>query len=106
SVLRCLDSVFNTTSIRLDICKKQSSVDILNLLRRISINHHVEFQWIPSPLGIIVNDEADFLASTPAEERVSPTGSLTFSELSSFKKVELNQLEELLLDILGPSEEL
>ncbi|GFX87593.1 hypothetical protein TNCV_2464861 [Trichonephila clavipes] len=44
-------------------------------------------------MGIDGNEETDFLARTAAEERVSPIGSLAFSELSSLKKIKLNQLE-------------
>ncbi|GFQ97804.1 hypothetical protein TNCT_225911 [Trichonephila clavata] len=38
------------------------------------------------------SEKADFLARTVDEEAVSPTGFLSFSELSSLKKIELNQL--------------
>ncbi|GFV19156.1 transposable element Tcb2 transposase [Trichonephila clavipes] len=67
----------------------QTSLDILNLLDRISSNHRVHFQWVPSHVGIDGNEKADFLARPAAEEEVSPTGSLT---LSSFEKIELHHL--------------
>ncbi|GFW73377.1 hypothetical protein TNCV_2800411 [Trichonephila clavipes] len=41
-------------------------------------------------MGINGNEKADFLARTAVEEEVSPTGTLTFSELSSVKKIELH----------------
>ncbi|GFT40026.1 uncharacterized protein TNCV_12581 [Trichonephila clavipes] len=47
--------------------------------------------WVPSHVGIDGNEKADFLARAAAEEG-SPTGSLTFSELSSLKKIELHHL--------------
>ncbi|GFU98490.1 hypothetical protein TNCV_3653211 [Trichonephila clavipes] len=38
------------------------------------------------------NEKADFLASTGAKERVNPTRSLTFSDFSSLRKIELSRL--------------
>ncbi|GFU33142.1 uncharacterized protein TNCV_4156641 [Trichonephila clavipes] len=70
----------------------QTSLDILNLLDRIFSNHRVYFQWVPSHVGIDGNEKADFLARTATEEEVSSTGYLTFSELSSLKKIELHHL--------------
>ncbi|GFY07174.1 RNase H domain-containing protein [Trichonephila clavipes] len=71
----------------------QTSLDILNLLDMIYFNHRVHFQWIPSHVGIDINEKADFLARTAAEEEVSLTRSFAFIEFSSFKKIELNQLK-------------
>ncbi|GFU47815.1 hypothetical protein TNCV_4465551 [Trichonephila clavipes] len=45
-----------------------TSLDILNLLHRISSNHRVHFQWVPSHVGIDGNKKAYFLARTTAEE--------------------------------------
>ncbi|GFY00794.1 hypothetical protein TNCV_2141861 [Trichonephila clavipes] len=42
-------------------------------------------------MGIDDNKKTDFWARTAAEERVDPIGNLTFSELSSLKKIDLNQ---------------
>ncbi|GFV65363.1 hypothetical protein TNCV_2072761 [Trichonephila clavipes] len=43
-------------------------------------------------MGIDGNEKANFLARTAAEEWMSLTWSLSFSTLSSFKKIELNEL--------------
>ncbi|GFU47820.1 hypothetical protein TNCV_4465601 [Trichonephila clavipes] len=51
-----------------------TSLDILNLLHRISSNHRVHFQWVPSHVGIDGNKKAYFLARTTAEEE-EPQGS-------------------------------
>ncbi|GFW78785.1 RNase H domain-containing protein [Trichonephila clavipes] len=69
-----------------------TSLNILNLLDRISSNHRVHFQSVPSHVGINGKEKVDFLARTAAEEGMSPAGPLTFSELSSLKKIELNQI--------------
>ncbi|GFU64002.1 RNase H domain-containing protein [Trichonephila clavipes] len=82
-----VQSLSNWTSIG-----NQTSLDILNLIDRISSNHCVHFQQVPSHVGIDGNEKADFLARTAAEEEVSPVGYLTFSELSSLKKIELHHL--------------
>ncbi|GFU27587.1 hypothetical protein TNCV_283051 [Trichonephila clavipes] len=64
----------------------QNSLDFYNLLGRIASNHRLNFQWVPSHVEIDGNEKAHFLARTAAEEEVSTTGSLTFSELSSLKR--------------------
>ncbi|GFT21885.1 RNase H domain-containing protein [Trichonephila clavipes] len=71
----------------------QTSLDILSLLRHdLSSGHSIHFQWIPSHVGIEGNERADFLARTAAVEGVSPTrGNLTFSEISTISKLELNR---------------
>ncbi|GFT42813.1 retrovirus-related Pol polyprotein from transposon 412, partial [Trichonephila clavipes] len=48
-------------------------------------------KWIPSHVGIEGNERADFLARTAAVEGVSPRGNLTFSEISTISKLELNR---------------
>ncbi|GFX73985.1 uncharacterized protein TNCV_2954681 [Trichonephila clavipes] len=69
----------------------QTSLDILSLLHDLSSGHSIHFQWIPSHVGIEGNERADFLARTAAEEGVSPRGNLTFSEISTISKLELNR---------------
>ncbi|GFV14178.1 RNase H domain-containing protein [Trichonephila clavipes] len=71
----------------------KTSLEILNILDRISFNHCGHFQWLSSHVRIDGNEKADFLARTAAEEEVSAPGYLTFSELSSLKKIELHHLE-------------
>ncbi|GFU88701.1 RNase H domain-containing protein [Trichonephila clavipes] len=39
----------------------QTSLDILYLLDRISSNHRVHFQWVPSHVGIDGDEKANFL---------------------------------------------
>ncbi|GFY30131.1 probable RNA-directed DNA polymerase from transposon BS [Trichonephila clavipes] len=56
-----------------------------------SSGHNIHFQWIPSHVGIEGNERADFLARTAAVEGVSPRGNLTFSDLSTISKLELNR---------------
>ncbi|GFV41286.1 hypothetical protein TNCV_383001 [Trichonephila clavipes] len=56
-----------------------------------SRGHSIHFQWIPSHVGIEGNERADFLARTAAVEGVSPRGNLTFSEISTISKLELNR---------------
>ncbi|GFW89928.1 hypothetical protein TNCV_864581, partial [Trichonephila clavipes] len=46
----------------------------------------------PSHVWIDGNEKTGFLAMTTAEEGVIPTGSLTFSELSSLRRIKLNHL--------------
>ncbi|GFW04221.1 RNase H domain-containing protein [Trichonephila clavipes] len=69
----------------------QTSLDILSLLYDLSSGHSIHFQWIPSHVGIEGNERADFLARTAAVEGVSPRGNLTFSEISTISKLELNR---------------
>ncbi|GFW32082.1 hypothetical protein TNCV_2601081 [Trichonephila clavipes] len=64
----------------------QISLDILNLLDRISPNHSVHFQWVSFHVGIDGIEKADFLVRTGVEEGARSIGSFTFSELSSLKK--------------------
>ncbi|GFV78720.1 probable RNA-directed DNA polymerase from transposon BS [Trichonephila clavipes] len=70
----------------------QTSLDILSLLHDLSSGHSIHFQWIPSHVGIEGNKRTDFLARTAAVEGVSPRGNLTFSEISTISKLELNRL--------------
>ncbi|GFT70823.1 RNase H domain-containing protein [Trichonephila clavipes] len=69
----------------------QTSLDILSLLHDLSSGHSTHFQWIPLHVGIEGNERADFLARTAAVEGVSPRGNLTFSEISTISKLELNR---------------
>ncbi|GFV49455.1 RNase H domain-containing protein, partial [Trichonephila clavipes] len=69
----------------------QTSLDILSLLHDLSSGHSIHFQWIPSHVGIESNERADFLVRTAAVEGVSPRGNLTFSEISTISKLELNR---------------
>ncbi|GFX96973.1 RNase H domain-containing protein [Trichonephila clavipes] len=69
----------------------QTSLDILSLLHDLSSGHSIYFQWIPSNVGIEGNERVDFLARTAAVEGVSPRGNLTFSEISTISKLELNR---------------
>ncbi|GFV82497.1 RNase H domain-containing protein [Trichonephila clavipes] len=69
----------------------QTSLDILSLLHDLSSGHSIHFQWIPSHVGIEGNERADFLARTAAVEGVSPRGNLSFSEISTISKLELNR---------------
>ncbi|GFY12932.1 RNase H domain-containing protein [Trichonephila clavipes] len=68
-----------------------TSLDILSLLHDLSSGHSIHFQWIPSHVGIEGNERADFLARTAAVEGVSPRGNLTFSEISTISKLDLNR---------------
>ncbi|GFV50237.1 RNase H domain-containing protein [Trichonephila clavipes] len=56
-----------------------------------ALGHSIQFQWIPSHVGIEGNERADFLDRTAAVECVSPRGNLTFSEISTISKLELNR---------------
>ncbi|GFV66400.1 uncharacterized protein TNCV_4898811 [Trichonephila clavipes] len=56
-----------------------------------SRGYSIYFQWIPSHVGIEGNERPDFLARTAAVEGVSPRGNLTFSEISTISKLELNR---------------
>ncbi|GFU00266.1 RNase H domain-containing protein [Trichonephila clavipes] len=69
----------------------QTSRDILCLLNDLSSGHSIHFQWIPSHVGIEGKERADFLTRTAAVEGVSPRGNLTFSEISTISKLELNR---------------
>ncbi|GFW58004.1 uncharacterized protein TNCV_2741501 [Trichonephila clavipes] len=66
----------------------------------------VHFQFQPSHVKIDGDEKVEFLARTSAEEEVSPPGCHTLSELSSLKKIDLINLEELFLVIFGTSEEI
>ncbi|GFV05680.1 RNase H domain-containing protein, partial [Trichonephila clavipes] len=85
----------------------QTSVDIINLLGRISSNYRVHFQWVPSHVGIDGNEKADFLARTAVEKEVSPTGYLThLMNNLPLRRLTFIILEGLLLVIHSTSEEI
>ncbi|GFS59608.1 putative RNA-directed DNA polymerase from transposon BS [Trichonephila clavipes] len=69
----------------------QTSLGILSLLHDLSSGHSIHFQRIPSHVGIEYIERADLLARTAAVEGVSPRGNLTFSEISTISKLELNR---------------
>ncbi|GFX99677.1 RNase H domain-containing protein [Trichonephila clavipes] len=69
----------------------QTSLEIPSLLHDLSSGHSIHFKWIPSHVGIEGNERADFLARTAAVEGVIPRGNLTFSEISTISKLELNR---------------
>ncbi|XP_042909411.1 ribonuclease H-like [Parasteatoda tepidariorum] len=74
-----------------DIVGDQTSLDILDLLDRLSSNHSIHFQRIPSHGGVDGNERADFLAKSAAEEDTVHCGKLTFREISSLAKRKLNK---------------
>ncbi|GFX50427.1 RNase H domain-containing protein, partial [Trichonephila clavipes] len=53
--------------------------------------HSIHFQWIPWHVGIEANERADFLDRTAAVEGVRTRGNLTFYEISTISKLELNR---------------
>ncbi|GFV78163.1 RNase H domain-containing protein [Trichonephila clavipes] len=69
----------------------QTSLNIRSLFHNLSSGHSIHFQCIPSHVGIEGNERADFLARTAAVEGVSQRGNLTFSEISTISKLELNR---------------
>ncbi|GFW74791.1 uncharacterized protein TNCV_5137701 [Trichonephila clavipes] len=69
----------------------QTSLNILSLLHNLSSGHSIHFQWILLHVGIEGYERADFLARTAAVEGVSPRGNLTFFEISTISKLELNR---------------
>ncbi|GFU89874.1 putative RNA-directed DNA polymerase from transposon BS [Trichonephila clavipes] len=69
----------------------QTSLDILSLFHDLSSGHSKHFQWFPLHVVIEGKERADFLARTAAVESVSPRGNLTFSEISTISKLELNR---------------
>ncbi|GFW84663.1 hypothetical protein TNCV_2597081 [Trichonephila clavipes] len=72
----------------------------------ISPNYYPHIQWVTSHVVIVGNEKADFLPRTEAEEEVNTTAYLTFSVLSPLHRLNSIISEELLLVILGTSEEI
>ncbi|GFX35851.1 RNase H domain-containing protein [Trichonephila clavipes] len=69
----------------------QTSLDILSHLHDLSSGHSIHFQWIPLHAGIEGKERADILARIAAVEGASPRRNLTFSEISTLSKLELNR---------------
>ncbi|GFX10009.1 uncharacterized protein TNCV_4101481 [Trichonephila clavipes] len=69
---------------------RQLALKTINCISRTSLQIYTDGSRVPSHVGIDFNEKADFLPRTAAEEEVSPSGYLTFSELSSLKKIELH----------------
>lgn len=69
-----------------------TSLKILELVSRLSPGHTIYFQWVPSHVGLEGNEIADSLAKSASVAALHNNTSLTFSEISSIKKMESNAL--------------
>ncbi|GFV15874.1 RNase H domain-containing protein [Trichonephila clavipes] len=63
--------------------RDHTGVDILKILKRLSLSHQIHFQWIPSLDDIAENEIADNLARAGAGEITVPATPLTYLELFS-----------------------
>lgn len=68
----------------------RASLSILEILKDISKQHGVYFQWVPSHMGLSGNETADALAKEGASLPLTSCDSLTYLENYSRKKI-LNQ---------------
>ncbi|GFS64994.1 uncharacterized protein TNCV_1584751 [Trichonephila clavipes] len=69
-----------------------TSLNILDVVVRLSSRHSIYFQWVPSHIGLNDNEIADSLAKSATADALQGDACLTFSELSSIKRMELNAL--------------
>ncbi|KAG8202027.1 hypothetical protein JTE90_010398 [Oedothorax gibbosus] len=67
-----------------------TSRNILHLLVRLSDSHSSYFQWVLSHVGLFDNESADDLAKDASMETLHCNNKLTFSEIFTIKKLELN----------------
>ena len=68
----------------------ETSISILLKLKKISQNHDVHLQWIPSHVNISGNEVADRLAKEGSEGETATGSSLTHQELYSNEGSKLN----------------
>ncbi|GFU06335.1 uncharacterized protein TNCV_4766141 [Trichonephila clavipes] len=69
-----------------------TSLNILDLVVRLSSRHSIYFQWVHSHIGLNGNEIADSLAKCANADALRGDVCLTFGEISSIKRVELNAL--------------
>ncbi|GFU75558.1 hypothetical protein TNCV_2862731 [Trichonephila clavipes] len=68
---------------------------------RLFSGYSIYFQWVPFHIGLNGNEIADSLANSAAADALQGDVCLTFAELSSIKRIELNALWRVPLLILG-----
>ncbi|GFU73557.1 uncharacterized protein TNCV_3359971 [Trichonephila clavipes] len=68
------------------------SLNILDLVVRLSSRHSIYFQWIHSHIGLNGNAIVGSLAKSATAEALRGDASLIFAEISSIKRMELNAL--------------
>ncbi|GFU37245.1 RNase H domain-containing protein [Trichonephila clavipes] len=104
-----LQHLFNWTSIG-----EQTSLDILNLLGRISSNNHIHFQWVPSHVGLMIElpHFGRTLPSDPWDFGRNPGGSFKqreelnsgatrVEELTLFFPLDFNERDAQICEILS-----
>ncbi|GFY34958.1 hypothetical protein TNCV_155311 [Trichonephila clavipes] len=77
-----------------------TSLNILDLVVRLSSRHSTYFEWVPSHIGLNGNEIADRLAKYATADALRGDACLTFDELSSIKRRELKALWRVPLGIL------
>ncbi|GFT98151.1 uncharacterized protein TNCV_789651 [Trichonephila clavipes] len=70
----------------------KTSWNILDVVGRLSSRHSIYFQWIRSHIGLNGNGIADSLAKSSTADALQGDACLTFAELSSIKRMELDAL--------------
>ncbi|GFT09932.1 transposable element Tcb1 transposase [Trichonephila clavipes] len=69
-----------------------TSLNILDDVVRLSSRHSIYFQWVHSHIGLNGNEIADSLAKFATADGLRGDTCLTFAELTSIKRMELNAL--------------
>ncbi|GFT69077.1 hypothetical protein TNCV_3904721 [Trichonephila clavipes] len=69
-----------------------TSLNILDVVVRLSFRHSIYFQWVLSHIELNGNEIADSLAKSATADALRGHACLTCAELSSIKRMELNVL--------------
>ncbi|GFS78677.1 RNase H domain-containing protein [Trichonephila clavipes] len=76
----------------LETCTCDTAFKILDTVVRLFSRYSIYFQWVHSHIGLNGNEIADSVAKSAIVDSLRDDTGLTFAELSSIKRIELNEL--------------